>query len=163
MAYTLNKTGAELDIYFNPPKVSVYVAADHVQNIDENWTVITAPLTDGDIRNFTLRGSPDYDILYNGVPVELLFAGNAVVKVNSAGEEVMFGLFKNDNINPEAKFTSDQEFLTANTLAGLNTIGNIQLSDSDELKIKAKRIVGTGNLSITIRNFKLAANLVEVL
>jgi hypothetical protein len=161
--YIFGKQAAKLDVKIAAPyKANYYIDAEHTQDITENWTVITAPLKDGNVRGYQLNGSPDYNITFTGVHTcDISFNGHAMVSVNSAGQNIEFALFYDGAIVD--KFTSNEDFITANTLYPLSTLGNIILEPSKIIGIKARRIIGTGNLEIKIKNLKITFNLLEVM
>lgn len=161
MAYYLTKTGAELDKMLNPSKLSLHLANEDTQvlTLADTWYKLESPISTVNSRDFTIRGDPDFDILFTGIDGSSLFmTGDADLSLSGSTAEIEFALFVN-NVEASA-FTSETKLVASSEIESFGTNGLFEVDENDVLDIRAK--CNEAGRTLTIKNLKVTFLLIEV-
>jgi hypothetical protein len=157
----LTKTTAEVEKALNPSRISLYLATPDTQVLADadTWYKLEAAIEDGDAVDFTLRGSPDFDILYTGTAdATTLFIGDADISLSGSAADVEFALFLDDV--EQVKFTSKASLSSSTDITSLGTNGLVNLVENNFLDIRAK--CSAAGRTLTVQNIKVTFLAVEV-
>lgn len=158
MAY-INHT--KVSRMLSPCKISLYLPSTDTQVLTDadTWYKLESPISDGGARLFTLRGTPDFDILYSGENnTEVFFTGDADLAISGSSAEVEFALFVNDV--EQTKFTSKTLIVSSTEIEAFGTNGLVTISTNDTLDIRAK--CNAAGRTLTIENLKVTFLLNEL-
>lgn len=161
-AYILNKTGIELDKMLSPSKINLYLPSPDTQVLTDadTWYKLDAVLTDGNARDFTQRGNPDYDILFTGINnSEILMIGDADMSLSGSSAELEFAVFINDV--EAVKFTSKTVIVSSTEIESFGTNGLFTINNNQKIDIRAK--CNAAGRTLTIQNLKVIFILNELL
>lgn len=158
----LSKTTVQTDKILNPSRISLYLPTPYTRELTlaGTWYKLEGSLTDGAAVDFTLRGTPDFDVVYDGISgAEIEFFGHADVSLSSPGGTLDFGLFRGETL--VAKFNSSTNIAADTDIKPLGTAGLIHtINNGENFSIRAK--CDQAGLDLTVENIKAYWKLVTV-